>query len=332
MATKTSAVASPRESILDYFDRNPAAHVRCGTLAKTLKLNSTACAEALNRMCAAAGSTLRRKKVFLGDAERNGGLKEQYEYWIEPAVAELPIPSTHAGKPAYKGVGKLSPRAQDAMIPATVAAVPEVVTAPVIDEAPAPVVDPCADEAGPAIEANAEPQEAPVVDPVVEVVDPEDLEPEDLKPEHVFDDGLLEIHLRAIHHKDVAIAALESDLAAEVERTGRARAKAAAAEAQSERLIEELHALKDTIIQRAPVAVQPAAALGDPEGYIVGHEHLLLSWHHDASMAQESAVSAAKKSESEICVYAAHLVGRAALSVQWQDARPAVAAAEAVSA
>lgn len=339
MSTKTSSAATQREAILDFFERNPSAKVRAAAIGKALKLNGTTCAGTLNRMCSAAGSRLKRKMVQISDQEKGPGIHgEQYLYWMEaaavapvvvkPAIVEspateLPIPSKHAGTPAYKGIAKLSPRAQDAILgcpeipdnsktSTPVALVPNPVTAPVIEaESATPVVDPGVSQADTAIEADTEPQEALIVDPGTA---------------HVFDKGLLEIHLAAIHHKDVAIAALEADLAAEVERTGRARAKATAAEAQSERLIEELHALKSTIMQRPPVAIQPPSAI-DPDGYVVG-DHGNVERFGLACQAQERAFQIATETRLPAPVYALHLVGQVVpvVSVEWRDAAPAVAA------
>lgn len=70
---------SNNDAIIDWFERNPNAKARSGPLAKALKRDATQIAAALAYL--AEKKELGRLLVKVKDAERGGGLKEQWEYW-----------------------------------------------------------------------------------------------------------------------------------------------------------------------------------------------------------------------------------------------------------
>ena len=79
MSNKSRGIRKPtQEIVMDWFEANPASHVRSGPLAKALKMTPTTIADALGKL-AAMGKLHREKKSVAGE-ERAGARAEQWEY------------------------------------------------------------------------------------------------------------------------------------------------------------------------------------------------------------------------------------------------------------
>lgn len=79
MSNKSRGIRKPtQEIVMDWFEANPASHVRSGPLAKALKMTPTTIADALGKL-AAMGKLHREKKAVAGE-ERARARAEQWEY------------------------------------------------------------------------------------------------------------------------------------------------------------------------------------------------------------------------------------------------------------
>jgi len=87
MSHKSRGIRKPtQEIVMDWFESNPASHVRSGQLAKALKMTPTTIADALGKL-AALGKLHREKKTVAGE-ERAGARAEQWEYSL-PSISTV---------------------------------------------------------------------------------------------------------------------------------------------------------------------------------------------------------------------------------------------------
>lgn len=97
--------APATEQIMDWFERNPTSKMRCGPLARALKMDTAKAGGALANL--ADRRQLMRIKIDVPANERNGKEpKEQWEYWLplagkapEPVKPYKPAPAVHRAVP-----------------------------------------------------------------------------------------------------------------------------------------------------------------------------------------------------------------------------------------